>query len=158
MTTYQYGATLTWPGQIFEFFLGDATMNFGELSVRGAAGAPGHQGTRINSRNGSDSTSVGLQNAYGVGGVFMGGALVDLPQNFRLTTQRVDAYFTFSTGVDDNMSGGEELARIGTEGLRLPQRASAPTVASGYTVIWAKTDGTVQKTSNVGGTTTTAQL
>ena len=156
LTHYQYGGTLKHTGQMIELFLNDDPVGIGELSVRGIVE---HRGARLNARNGADTTSCAVVNIDGRAGVSVTGSLTDLPQEMMLAHERTDGVFGFRIGTTDGvMSGGTLVAAIGEEGLRLKHRASAPTPPAGYTVIWAKNDGTVQRTSNVGGVLETVAL
>lgn len=155
LTFYQYGGTLRHNGQIFELFLNDDPTGIADLSVRGIIE---HAGSRINARNGADTISASIGAISGRAGLWLHGTLEDMPQDFRIGHGRTDGVFSFITGIDGTIDGGSEVARISEEGLRLKQRADAPTPPPGHTVLWARTDGTLHTTSNLDGVTTTRAL
>lgn len=145
------GAQVRSSRPIFEFFLSTEPTDISDLSVRGIAH---NNGTRVNARNGDDTGGAVLFNVLGVAGVMVQGATTT-------TIGNTDAAggFDFKTGVDSQTgNGGTLVGRIREEGLTLKQRAAAPVVAAGYSTVWAKNDGTLQRTSNVGGVTTTKQI
>lgn len=154
-TFYQYGATLKNSGQLFEMFLNSDPTGVADLSVRGIVT---HHGARINARNGTDTISTVIASLDDRAGLALTGSTSDMPEDLRIGHGRSDGVFAFVTGIGSLLEEGTEVARIGEEGLRLKQRDTEPTPPEGYTVLWAKTDGTVQKTSNVGGVTSTEQL
>lgn len=155
LTRYQYGTTIrTYGSGLIELFINDDPGGTANFSVRGN-GAMG--GAKIEARNGAD-TWASMLSGLGTDRTGVGAYGATAPDEFRVFSSKAGAFFTFVGGVDDDVAGGAEFARISEEGLRLAQRATAPTPPAGTTVLWAKTDGTVQATSNVGGTTTTTAL
>jgi hypothetical protein len=160
MTFYQYGATLrTWGSQMLEYFLNDDPGGISNFSVRGN-GAAG--GARIDARDGTDSYSIAL-GALGSDRICLLASGSDatsppLPQDMSFAHMRADGFYRFAIGTSDHGAGGTEIARIDEEGLRLKQRSTAPNPPPGYTVLWARDDGTVHKTSNVGGVISTSAL
>lgn len=156
LTLYQYGGTIRQSGsQIFEFFIGADPLAITDLSLRGRVA---NLGSKFNARNGTD-TYGGVLAATGSDRVRLGsddGAGV--PEELLIQNGHPDGYVVFRTAVEADGEGGTELARVSGDGFRLPHRETAPEVAEGYTTLWAKADGTVQATANVGGVTTTTQL
>jgi hypothetical protein len=155
LTHYAYGATLKHDGQILELFLNSDPNGIADLSVRGIVV---HHGSRVNARNGADTISTAIASIDDRAGLLLTGNLDDMPTDMRIGHAREDGAFAFVTGISDWLDGGTVVARIGEEGLQLKHRSTAPTPPVGHSVIWAKDDGTIQATANVGGVTTTTQL
>lgn len=156
MTLYQYGGTIRQSGsQIFEFFIGADPLAVTDLSLRGRVA---NLGSKFNARNGAD-TYGGILAATGSDRVRLGSdGGAGVPEELLIQNGHPEGYFVFRTAVEVDGEGGTELARVSGDGFRLPHRDTAPEVAEGYTTLWARTDGTVQATANVGGVTTTVEL
>ncbi len=160
MTFYQYGAALRiWGSQLLELFVNDNPGGIANFSVRGN-GATG--GSRIDARDGTDTYSIALA-AFGSDRICLLASGSDassppLPQDMSFAHMRADGHFRFVLGISDLGENGTEVARIDEDGLRLKQRSTAPSPPPGYTVLWARDDGAVLKTSNVGGVISTSAL